>query len=559
MSIRRLGVVGVGMLALLVLAACGSSSKKEQAPAVTSPTTPTTPTTPTPPTPPPVERTRGNWTYYDAGQGLSQDIQDVSADEGGNVYVAGGDAVYVKKKADDRFLRFDAKNAGLTENCNKPEYINQDCLAHPTTCSPQPQYPPTPPYQCRVISVAGAASGKAIVGFRGFTQKEGDIGYMFDQYAWAITTGGADVVTFDPGKGTMTKARHVWVASPPHIICRADGTERPANGTCSDPNDPWWNYGRALVRRIERIVVNHDTNSSMYGDVWLGGNHSVFSVLLANRAARGYPDKTAAYVGTRFGNSSTASGDWSDANDVWEHVHPAISPNGSGLFVDGEGYALSIDPRNGMVWGSNEFRTAYVTGYPDVLNEAWWMGPLSGTGDQAADFLDIWPDPTTPTSPSPDFNAYSSRFYGTTRDDVRSMSHCADGSLWVGSTTHGLARIDTATFAVTRVDLPNDGLGGVTAVACDPKDGSLWIGRGLRDWSYPDDFVIVGGGLQRYRNGTFETIDTTGLPEFANHAVNSIQIDRWSTPRVLYFAFHPTVDKDGKITAEGGVASYDGD
>ena len=74
MSIRRLGRVGVSAL-VLAAAACGSSSKKQEAPAVTSPTPPVTP----------VQRIRGNWTYYDVGQGLSQDIQDVSVDEGGDV------------------------------------------------------------------------------------------------------------------------------------------------------------------------------------------------------------------------------------------------------------------------------------------------------------------------------------------------------------------------------------------------------------------------------------------------------------------------------------------
>ncbi|HVI96148.1 MAG TPA: hypothetical protein VM753_19185 [Anaeromyxobacter sp.] len=542
MSIRRLGRVGVSAL-VLAAAACGSSSKKQEAPAVTSPTPPVTP----------VQRIRGNWTYYDVGQGLSQDIQDVSVDEGGNVYVAGGDAVYVKKKGDDQFLRFDAKNAGLTENCNDLAFIDPNCRTTTTTpCNPQ--YPPTPPYLCRVISVAGAAPGKAIIGLRGFSQLEGDIGYMYGQFAWALTTGGADVVAFDADKGALTRTRHVRIASPPHIICKADGTERPANGTCSDPNDPWWNHGRALVRRIERIAVNHDSSSPMYGDVWLGGNHAVFSVLLANASARGYANPALNYLP-----------EFNDAIDVWEHVHPAVSPSGSGLFVDGEGYALSIDPRNGTVWGSNEFRTAYVTGYgPNLANDLWWMGPLDASvvNDQPSWYIDVWPDPKTPTNVADP--TYGTRFYGPTRDDVRSVSHCPDGTVWVGSTTHGLARIDAVTsavsYVVSYVDVPDAAhLGGVTTVACDPKDGSVWIGRGLRDWSSPDDFVITGGGLQRYTNGQFATVDTKGVPAFANNPVNSIQIDPWSSPRVLYFAFHPVVDASGKITAEGGVASYDGD
>jgi hypothetical protein len=528
MSIRRGAVAGVWALSLLA-AACRGSSHTDQSPAVTPTPTPPPPDNP-PDTAPGLPVTRGNWTYYGVGQGLSQDIQDVSPDEGGNVYVAGGDAVYVKRKADQKFLRFDSTNSTLTASCNDPAYIYTNDV------------PPTPFHQCRVISVAGAAPGQAIVGFDGFLQ--GQVGGS--ARLWALFTGGADLVSFDGEKGALTTTRHVYIASPPHVVCHADGTERPLSGTCSDPNDDWWNLGRRLVRKIFRVVVNHDSSSPMYGDAWFGSDHGTFSALLANADARGLPDRTAGYP------------EYAEAKGTWEHLHPAIAPANTALFVSGDGYALSIDPRNGRVWGSNEFRTAYVTGYgPDLHDDHWWMGPINTTTTASeAQFLDVWPDPTTPTDVTDP--SYAVRFYGGTRDDVRSIANCMDGALWVGSTTHGLARIDPDTLAVSYLALPRPELGGVTAVACDPSDGSLWIGRGWRDWSVTTDFAIVGGGLMRYRSGSFETIDTTGLPEFANHPVQSIQIDRWSTPRVLYFAFHPTVDSTGKITAAGGVASYDG-
>jgi hypothetical protein len=89
--------------------------------------------------------------------------------------------------------------------------------------------------------------------------------------------------------------------------------------------------------------------------------------------------------------------------------------------------------------------------------------------------------------------------------------------------------------------LPSDSGEGVSAVACDPSDGSVWIG-------------LAAGGVMRLRGGALETVDTTGLPAFTRHPVQSIQIDRWSSPRIVYFAF--VASSDG--TVGGGVGAYDG-
>ena len=62
----------------------------------------------------------------------------------------------------------------------------------------------------------------------------------------------------------------------------------------------------------------------------------------------------------------------------------------------------------------------------------------------------------------------------------------------------------------------------------------------------------------RYRNGQFTTLNPTGLPDFAAQPVRSIQIDRWSTPRRVYFAFIPTKDGSGAMVKPGGVAEYAG-
>ena len=261
-------------MAAVLLAACGKTTTPPAAPpAVQAPV-------------PPVER--GAWTFYGTSQGLSEDVQDVSADEGGNVYVAGGDALYAKKATGQAFARFDAANAGLTKNCNDPaEYT----LATPSK----------PFSMCRIISVAGAAPGKAIVGFDMFDIQN------FDGHTWAewpMKAGGADVVAFDPaGAGSATRVRHVRVASPPHTIC---AWTEPAPGfygrvtSCADPSNYWWVEGRRVFGRIVRIVVNHDATSPLYGDVWMGAKHGTFSALLANAEARGLVDRSAA-MGTGVG------------------------------------------------------------------------------------------------------------------------------------------------------------------------------------------------------------------------------------------------------------------
>jgi hypothetical protein len=429
----------------------------------------------------------GAWTFYGSSQGLSDDIQDVSPDEAGNVYVAGGDALYAKGPTDPAFLRFDASNAALTKNCNDRSAWHDENPAKPF-------------YMCRVISVAGAAPGKAIIGFDSI-----DV-VPQDGANWTYHAGGADVVAFDAAHRSATRTRHAWFASPPHTICTTPVYGRTA--TCN-PGDYWWVLGRRVFVRVRRLVVNHDRSSPMYGDVWAGGQHATFAALLENAHDRGLPDRT-------LGMGS----EWADAKDVWEHDHPALMSPG-GAFVNGEGWGLSIDPRDGKPWGSNEFRTSYIDGYgASLANDAWWLGP----------FLDVWPDPPN-------------TFFTAADDNVRSLSHCPDGTLWIGSLTHGLARLDPA-GALTYPALPA-GMGGVAAVACDPTDSSVWLG-------------LAAGGVARLRGGSVERLDTAAWPPFTQHPVQSIQIDRWSAARTVYFAFLPATTADGRIVAGGGVASFSG-
>lgn len=444
----------------------------------------------------------GHWAYYGIEQGLSPDVSDVSPDEGGNVYVAAGDAVFAKTHDADRFLRFDAETAGLSKRCNDDaDMFNQTPLK--------------PFHMCPAIAVAGAAPGKALVGYDGYD-------WRADAAAeWAKGTGGVDVVQFDGATGKMTLTRHVLMAGPPHVVCDYGhiqwvDTCTPPAGTQPLPVLQWWDYGRRLMRRVERIAVNHDPSTLMYGDAWMGGNHATFAALLENTSQRNWVDLTAG-LGLP----------WSEAKDVWEHHHPIIDvtlPDGSITQVYGEGFAMSIDPRNGVPWGSNGIRTAYIANYGvDLTNRQFGLAAK-----------DLWPDGNDPLPA------------GDAQDDfVRGLSHCADGTLWAASFTHGLARIDADTQAVTHVPLP--GGDGAWSVACDWSDGSLWIG------------LASGGVMRRSSDGTFTKVDASGAPAFARLVVKNIQIDRWSkSGRVVYFAFGAEKDAKGAVLIPGGVAAYDG-
>jgi hypothetical protein len=452
--------------------------------------------------------TKDGWTFYGAEQGLSTDVSDVSADEGGNVYVAGGDAVYVKKRDGQSFLRFDDGNAGITRNCyvaNMSDPAQVSRALHPD--------PPGAPIMCPIISVAGAAPGVAMIGFRGMGT-DGD-----DDAEWVQDSGGADLVAFDGA--ALTRTRHVLIGSPPHTICPSNGNEAHTY-SCSYAYDWFWVMGRRKLRQVLRIVVNHDHRTAMYGDFFMGGTHASLTALLNDAAARGYPDRITGQPAK-----------WGDAIGVWEHDHPAFYSASRNAFLTNEAHALAIDPFSGTPWCSNGYRTAYLTGgYGAWLGgDDWWLRPQTPPN---ALYYDFWPDSSVPTE--------------SLDNNVQSLSFCPDGTLWIGSYDHALARMAPG-GSVSYVTLPDPALHGnsVEAVACDPSDGSIWIGLG---W----------GGVMRLKGGAFTTLDPNdpSLPAFTHQSVRSIQIDAWSSPRIVYFAFEPTKDASGAITRGGGVAAYQG-
>jgi hypothetical protein len=233
----------------------------------------------------------GAFSFFGAAQGLSPDVRDVSADEGGNVYVAAWDALYVKARGASAFTRVDSAAAGLSTTCWPASEI-----ANPS--------PPSAPGVCPIISVAGAAPGTAVVGYKG-------VGTDYDYDApWALDSGGMDVVRLQGG--AVTRARRVLVASPPQTVCE-HWADAPRNSVCAENwSDSTWMAGRKKMRQIQRIVVNHDASRPLsYGDVYMGGTHGSLGILVANPAARGWVDKTAGHPAVadalqQAGGSSTS-------------------------------------------------------------------------------------------------------------------------------------------------------------------------------------------------------------------------------------------------------------
>ncbi len=275
--------------------------------------------------------------------------------------------------------------------------------------------------------------------------------------------------------------------------------------------DSTWMSGRRKMRQVKHIVVNHDASRPLsYGDVYFGATHGSLGILVAHPDQRAWIDYT--------------KGDpaWADTKGVWEHEHPADTwPDGR--LLTGESTGLALDPTTNIPWFSNQYNTTSFPDYATVPHPSW-----NGWWSAMTKFLKFWQPQGNPDDAS-------------LRDNVSGLSFCTDGTLWVASGNHGIGRLDTRTGAFTPISLPGYG-NEASAIACDPADGSVWVGF---SW----------GGFGRWRAGAWDRrYDVpANAPQFATNPVSSIQIDRWSTPRVVYIAHVPSA-KFGP----GGVTVYTG-
>lgn len=356
------------------------------------------------------------WKFYQAKDGLtSTQVMGVSADEGGNIWVAGGTSgVFVQRAGSSTFQRY-----GLADGL------------HPYGYMPDGGPSDTNPY-LEAISISGGPAGTAFVGYMG---KPVPLGVKDCESNWddgqppdpaIYKSGDADKVSLN---GSGINVVHYDIFSGPNVVG-------------SEP------HGREKLCNIFRVVYQHGTRY-----VWFGGNHGF---------ALGFAD---------FAGNPTCDGQLSCAG-VWEHVHPAINgwssddlSTASVYYLTADYRGVDVDPLSGDVWfggliRTTKFRFQTAGGYFNA------EGQTQNSG-YAWNRMDVWPDKVgEPNYPRP-----SDR----NDDNVWGIAAMPDGSAWIGSRSYGLRRMNSSGAMVD--DATSKLLDKhVTALARDPADDSVWIG-----------------------------------------------------------------------------------
>ncbi len=460
-----------------------------------------------PPLPPPVvvqPPTTEGWTFYGMNEGGPEKVYGVTADAGGNIWVAGGEeGLFLLKPGATQFQRFTMAD-GL----------------RPYGYMPDGSTPPGPKY-LKVISVAGGPANTVFVGYQGLPGE----GHDHCESNWdsgnpdpaRYKSGDADKVTLMPDD--TISVVHYDIFSGPTIV----------------RDEP---QGREKLCDILRIAYDPRTHS-----VWFGGNHGF---------AWGDADIT---------HNPTCNGQLQCG--VLEHVHPGFNgyvysheqedkkryPNDPSqwrvhyaLLTDAY-YGVALDPSGDVWFGGAERSTRfrYVTSAGGMENPDYFQAQLMTEADEYAwNRFDIWPDAVT----EPDVSRPEER----TPDWVSGIAVTGDGNVWVGSFGRGLAQLTREGQVLRRISAELvDRRGLVSSVAADPLDNSVWVGA---SW---------GGGLSRVKDNTVAHYSTAVFGfELANSRVSDIQVDTSGAKRRLLVGFMGHERNDGRWVA-GSIGIYVGD
>ena len=438
---------------------------------------------PPPPPPAPIPSVQG-WTFYGPQDGLPASIFGVSADQGGNLWVAGGeDGLFLLRAGESRFVRFTMAD-GL----------------RPFGYMPDGSAPPGTPY-LKVISVIGAQSGTAFVGYAGKPPGPGELGCEDN---WdgpnpdpsIYKSGDADRVTLSGGG---LRVVHYDIFSGPDVI----SAEKRGREKLCDVYRMAWDPARDAI--------------------WFGANHGF------------------AWGRASFAGNPTCNGQFGCAG-VWEHVHPAFNgfineTDQTLAYYTGDYYGVAVDPVTKDVWFGGVHRT---TKFRFGTDSGDYFKAESETEDPpyVANRLDVWPD-KVPECPGDCPSGLYPRPSDRIPDLVSGIAALPDGTAWVGSFAFGLARLaaDGTVMGYLKSELVS---ANVSAVAYDPSDGSLWAGA---NW---------GGGLSRIVNGAVVRYDWHVFGDLANSAVPDIQLEGSGGSRRVLVAFA------GTSTMGAVVAIYSG-
>ena len=501
--------------------------------------------------------TTPGWQFFGPTSGGPQDVYDLTFDEGGNLWVAGGSEGLFLMRADaSGNLSGTFQKFGIAEGLHPYGWVNGDvakALGVPdgSPADTHPSLDTTP-----VISVAGGPAGTVFVGYQGkpgcsdaWTGNQWQPATMWGDPS-IYKSGDADRVTL---AGSGITVVHYDIFTGPNVIV---------------PAEP---MGREKVCTVYRMAWDKASNT-----IWFGGNHG-FAVGRADAQ-----------------NVPTCNGQ-TGCSPVWEHSHPAF--NGCSINYDFAGgawcpkedaqvyltdsyYGVAIDPTNHDMWFGGVNRTtkfhsgtyggassfspgayykAYldVESYPDYQNSPLIMpgvnGPCPNTSPVCgmADRWDLWPDaePEWDSTHGPIYVSPAMRGCvqgkGCAFDDnVFGIAGLPDGTAWVGGMGHGLIRIDSAGHrladASSQIRTPY-----VSSVALDPKDGSIWAGM---QYGFDISRIGQGGGLiANYDDKTFGD-------KLVWAPVSNIQ----GNARHMAVGFHQFTDPSSKIAYAGAIAIYSG-
>jgi len=281
-----------------------------------------------------------NWTFYGKNEGTPTQVNGVTADGDGNLWVAGGEeGLFLLKRGTTTFRKFTMAD-GL-----RPYGFQADGSA-----------PPGTPY-LNVISVEGGPGSSVFVGYFGKrVSGKKDCESNFDL--------GNDGIA-DPNIYKSGDADRVTIAGNGISVVHYDISTGP--GLVGKPGDSYYVGGREKICDIHRIVYDYHppVNGQDHSSVWFGANHGF---------SRGEPGYT---------GNPTCNGQYA-CSGVQEHIHP-YPADGSDRLGDFRGVAPD---KAGNVWAGGAVASTKI---PWASHYDWFNSIRHVEGKEETNKFDFWP------------------------------------------------------------------------------------------------------------------------------------------------------------------------
>lgn len=454
-----------------------------------------------------------DWRFLGAAQGAPREVLGVTEDEGGNLWVAGGEDGLCLLRPGASSFRCYTMADGL-----KP-------------WAPWKGKDPAPEKRfLKVIAVTGGPAGTVWVGYEGRPNCESEFYKAPGEFE--------DPAIFKSGDADR-------------VLLQEDGSLRVVHYDIHSMAHTVPGYGhREKLCTVNRIVWDKQRNA-----LWFASNHGLAwgepnyeggtqcqdpAVRAANEWV--YIQKDA--QGNEIGRETRQRCNFG----VMEHVHPAIAMSDDTTSEDsrlaGDVWGVAVRP-DGDVWMGTHIRSSR---FRIMTNEVGHVGTGAPWNFEMArkqteekkykaNRIDLWPDAVT----EPQIPTREQR-----KDDlVSDLVLMPDGTVWFSSFAWGLAKMSDAGQVMAHY-LAGEQDRFVSSLERDPLDGSLWIGhrwgRGLMRMHAEGDFVSHNSVLG----------NLAGLP------VWDIQVAGSGSSRKVLVAFSAFRDATGNIVHRGAVGIYTG-